>query len=67
MLIDDYVVPPRSRRGRRPELTGIELRAMFPVMLQQSGYHTRLKNARPLLCKTIQILAMSCPSWFDDM
>lgn len=40
---------------------------MFPTMPRQSGYHTRLKNARPLLCKTIQTLAMSCPSWFDNM
>ncbi len=95
VLIDDYVVPPRTGRGRRPELTDseliclavaqvllghhnerrwvrhvhtdTELRAMFPAMLQQSGYHTRLKNAHPLLCKAIQILAMLCPSWFDDM
>lgn len=95
VLIDDYVVPPRTGRGRRPELTDseliclavaqallghhnerrwirhvhtdAELRAMFPAMLKQSGYHTRLKNARPLLCKAILTLAACCPSWFDSM
>jgi hypothetical protein len=95
VLIDDHVVPSRTGRGRRPELTDSELiclavaqallghhnerrwirhvhtnpelRAMFPVMLKQSGYHTRLKNARPLLCKAILTLAACCPSWFDSM
>lgn len=42
-------------------------RAMFPYLPQQSGYHKRLKDARPLLCKTILTLAACCPSWFDDM
>lgn len=95
VVIDDYVVPPRAGRGRRPELSDSELiclavaqallgyhnerrwvrhvhtdpqlRAMFPAMLRQSGYHTRLKNARPLLCKAILTLAACCPSWFDSM
>jgi Transposase DDE domain len=30
------------------------------------GYHKRLKNAHPLLCKAILTLAACCPSWFDD-
>jgi hypothetical protein len=44
-----------------------ELMAMFPAMLSQSGYHRRLKTAHSLLCKATLTLAMSCPSWFDDM
>ncbi|WP_156756081.1 IS982 family transposase [Actinokineospora pegani] len=95
VLIDDHVVPPRTGRGRRPELTDSELitlavaqvlqrhrserrwirhihadpewRAMFPVMLTQSGYHKRLKTAQPLLCQAILTLAACCPSWFDDL
>jgi hypothetical protein len=95
VLVDDHVVPPRTGRGRRPELTDSELitlavaqvlqrfaserrwirhiradrdwRAMFPAMLTQSGYHKRLKNAQPLLCKAIITLAACCPSWFDDL
>jgi Transposase DDE domain len=43
------------------------LRAMFPYLPEQSGYHKRLKAAQPLLCKTILMLAACCPSWFDDM
>jgi hypothetical protein len=42
-------------------------RAMFPVMLGQSGYHKRLKAAHPLLCRAILVLAMCSPSWFDDL
>jgi hypothetical protein len=56
-----------ERRWIRHVHTDAELRAMFPVMLQQPGYHTRLKNARPLLCKAILTVAMACPSWFDSM
>ncbi|MGH3501851.1 MAG: IS982 family transposase [Nocardioidaceae bacterium] len=41
--------------------------AMFPYLPKQSGYHKRLKAARPLLCKAIMLLAQRCPSWFDDM
>jgi hypothetical protein len=95
VLIDDHVVPPRTGRGRRPELTDSELlclavaqvllgyhrerrwirhihsnpqwRNMFPHLPQQSGYHKRLKNAEPLLCKTILTLAACSPSWFDDL
>ena len=95
VLIDDHVVPPRTGRGRRPELTDSELlclavaqvllgyhrerrwirhihsdpqwRTMFPYLPKQSGYHKRLKNAEPLLCKTILTLAACCPSWFDDL
>jgi hypothetical protein len=33
----------------------------------QLGYHKRLKNAQPLLCKTILTLAACAPSWFDDL
>jgi hypothetical protein len=95
VLIDDHVAPPRTGRGRRPDLTDSELlclavaqvllgyhrerrwirhihsdpqwRTMFPHLPKQSGYHKRLKNAEPLLCKTILTLAACCPSWFDDL
>jgi hypothetical protein len=40
---------------------------MLPYLLNQSGYHKRLKNAQPLLCKAILTLAACCPSWFDNM
>lgn len=43
------------------------LRAMFPYLPKQSGYHKRLKTASALLCKAIQLLARSCPSWHDDL
>jgi hypothetical protein len=42
-------------------------RAMFPYLPRQSGYHKRLKAARPLLCQAIGALAGACPSWFDDL
>jgi hypothetical protein len=42
-------------------------RALFPYLPEQSGLHRRLKNARPLLCKAIGVLAQHCPSWFDDL
>jgi len=42
-------------------------RTMFPYLPEQSGYHKRLKNAHPLLCKAITVLAACCPSWFDDL
>ena len=95
VLVDDHVVPPRTGRGRRPELTDSELitlataqvllrydserrwirhlhadprwREWFAHLPGQSGYHKRLKAAQPLLCKTILVLAMCCPSWVDDM
>jgi hypothetical protein len=95
VFIDDHVVPPRTGRGRRPDLSDSELitlavaqvllgfhserrwirhlgsspawPAMFPYLPNQPGYHKRLKNARPLLCKAILALAAWCPSWFDDM
>lgn len=44
-----------------------EWRAMFPYLLNQPGYHKRLTNAQPLLCKAIVTLAACCPSWFDDL
>ncbi|WP_209706328.1 IS982 family transposase [Crossiella equi] len=56
-----------ERRWVRHVHTNTELHAMFPAMPHQSGYHVRLKKARPLLCKTIRTLAISCPSWFDDL
>lgn len=95
VFIDDHVAPPRTGRGRRPELSDSELvtlavaqvllgfsserrwirylrgnawlRAMFPCLPGQSGYHKRLKKARPLLARAIVALAWQCPSWFDDM
>jgi Transposase DDE domain len=42
-------------------------RAMFPTLVDQSGYHQRLKAAQPLLCKAILTLAACCPSWFEDL
>ncbi len=44
-----------------------QLKAMFPDMIQQPGYHKRLKAAQALIGHTIRTLAKSCPSWFDDM
>ncbi|GLY65730.1 hypothetical protein Atai01_23490 [Amycolatopsis taiwanensis] len=38
-----------------------------PCLPKQPGYHKRLKNAEALLCKTILILAVCRPSWFDDL
>lgn len=95
VLVDDLVVPPRTGRGRRPELTDSELitlataqvllkyhserrwirhlhadprwREWFAHLPAQSGYHKRLKTAQPLLRKAILVLAMCCPSWFDDL
>jgi len=43
------------------------LRAMFPHVPGQSGYHKRLKAAEPLLCEAIRALAAASPSWFDDL
>jgi hypothetical protein len=40
---------------------------MFPYLPDQSGYHKRLKNAQPLLCKAILALSECAPCWFDDM
>lgn len=51
----------RHIRGRA------QWRAMFPCLPDQSGYHKRLKNARPLLGKAILTIAACCPSWFDDL
>ena len=42
-------------------------RALFPYLPQQPGYHKRLKDAHPLLCKAILVVAECCPSWFDDL
>ena len=44
-----------------------DLRAMFPYVPGQSGYHKRLKAARGLLCQAIRVLAQVCPSWSDDL
>jgi hypothetical protein len=49
------------------KLAPVMWRAMFPYLPQQPGYHKRLKDAQPLLCKTILTLAACCPSWFDDV
>ena len=39
-----------------------------PTCSTQSGYHKRLKNAEPLLCKAILTPGhLLPPSWFDDM
>jgi hypothetical protein len=57
----------RERHWIRHLHSNPEWRAMFPYLLNQSGYHKRLKNARPLLCKAILTLATCCPSWFDEL
>lgn len=40
---------------------------MFPYLPNQSGYHKRLKNAHPLVCQAILLIAEQAPSWFDDV
>jgi hypothetical protein len=57
----------RERRWIRHLHSSPQWQTMFPYLLNQSGYHKRLKNAQPLLCKAILVLASCCPSWFDDM
>jgi hypothetical protein len=57
----------RERHWIRHLHASPELRAMFPYLLDQSGYHKRLKTAQPLLCRAILTLATCCPSWFDDV
>lgn len=43
------------------------LSGMFRYLPNQPGYHKRLKDAEPLLCKTILLLGEHAPSWFDDL
>jgi hypothetical protein len=57
----------RERRWVRHIRASADWRAMFPHLPKQPGYHKRLKQARPLLCKAIGTLAACCPSWFDDL
>jgi hypothetical protein len=57
----------RERRWVRHVRTDPQLLGMFPSMLTQSAYHKRLKTAQPLLSKAIWVLAVCCPSWFDDL
>lgn len=57
----------RERHWIRHLHASPELRAMSPYLLDQSGYHKRLKTAQPLLCRAILTLATCCPSWFDDI
>jgi hypothetical protein len=57
----------RERHWIRHLHSNPQWRSMFPYLLNQPGYHKRLKNAQPLLCKAILTLAACCPSWFDDM
>jgi hypothetical protein len=56
-----------ERRWIRHLHSDPQWRAMFPDLVDQSGYHKRLKNAHPLLCQAILTLAACCPSWFDDL
>jgi hypothetical protein len=51
----------RERRWIRHLHSDPPWRAMFPSLLTQPGYHKRLKNAHPLLCKAILTLAACCP------
>jgi hypothetical protein len=54
-------------RGWIRHIHSPQWRGMFPYLPDQSGYHKRLKNAHPMLCKAILTLASCCLSWFDDM
>ena len=56
-----------ERRWIRHAHRSPELRAMFPYLPQQPGYHKRLKAAYPLLGKTVMLLARLSPSWHDDL
>jgi hypothetical protein len=56
-----------ERRWMRHVHSDPDLHAMFPRVPQQPGYNKRLRDAQPLLCKTIHLLATCCPSWFDDL
>jgi hypothetical protein len=56
-----------ERRWIRHAHASQQLRALFPYLPGQSDYHKRLKAARGLLCKAIQLLAEVSPSRFDDM
>lgn len=56
-----------ERRWIRHVRSSPQWRAMFCYLPKQAGYHKRLKAARPLLCKAITVLAVCCPSWFDDL
>ena len=58
---------PSERRWIRHIHSSAEWQIMFPYLPGQSGYHKRLKNLQPLLCKAILALAACCPSWFDDV
>lgn len=57
----------RERRWVRHLRSDPQWRDMFPYLPKQPGYHKRLKDARPLLCKAILTIAACCPSWFDDL
>ena len=56
-----------ERRWIRHLHTDPVLRAMFPYVPRQSGYHKRLKAALPLLCQAIAVIAEQSPSFFDDL
>lgn len=56
-----------ERRWIRHAHNDPQLRAMFPYLPNQSGYHKRLKAARGLLCRAIQVLADISPSACDDL
>lgn len=56
-----------ERRWIRHAHTDTALRAMFPYLPAQPGYHKRLKAARGLLATMIRVLAQLSPSWHDDL
>jgi hypothetical protein len=56
-----------ERRWVRHIRSSADWQAMFPYLPDQPGYHKRLKQARPLLCKALARIAACCPSWFDDL
>jgi hypothetical protein len=40
---------------------------LFPYRPNQPGYNKRVRAVAPLICKAIEYLARSCPSWADDL
>jgi hypothetical protein len=40
---------------------------LFPYLPNQPGYNKRVRAVAPLICKAIEYLARSCPSWADDL
>ncbi|NEE04810.1 IS982 family transposase [Phytoactinopolyspora halotolerans] len=56
-----------ERRWVRHIRSSPQWQQMFPYLPEQSGYHKRLKKARPLLGRALLLIAEQCPSWYDDV